>query len=264
MSQAPVESLPGGELKPFLAHLEDLRRVLIRCALAVLAGMAIAAPLTPRILALLKAPLHGLVPDPDAFLLSIDVAGAFSSAVRIALWSGLLLAAPVLLLIIGAYLLPVLTARERKYLHGVSLAGVLLFAGGVWLGYRFTLGFALSAMLSVNQWLGVQAQWTLSSYVTFVSQLLIAFGIAFEIPVLLLILGRMGIISSAWLRHYRRHAVLGALIVGAVLTPPDMVSQIILAGPLIILYEVCIWIVWSWERAASRSLASAPTTGTLP
>ena len=101
-------------------------------------------------------------------------------------------------------------------------------------------------------------QWTLASYVTFTTQTLIAFGLAFEIPVVLLILGRLGIISSQALRTYRRHAVVAALVVGAVLTPPDIFSQMILAGPLILLYEATVWIVWSWERSARRA-ASDPT-----
>ena len=109
--------------------------------------------------------------------------------------------------------------------------------------------------------LGVQAQWTLASYVTFTTQTLIAFGLAFEIPVVLLVLGRLGIITSAWLRHYRRHALVTALVVGAVLTPPDVFSQMILAGPLILLYEACIWVVWSWERAARRMAGPVNTEG---
>jgi sec-independent protein translocase protein TatC len=172
--------------------------------------------------AFLRAPLKGLVENPDAFLWSMDVAGAFTSTMRMAMWSGLVLAAPFLLLIIGAYLMPALTATERQAVRGVGVLSVLLFAFGVWLGYRFTLPFALSAMFTLHDWLGVQAQWTLTSYVTFTTQTLVAFGLAFEIPVVLLILGRLGIVTSAWLRQYRRHAVVAALVVGAVLTPPDI------------------------------------------
>jgi sec-independent protein translocase protein TatC len=260
MSRWAGDAQAEGDLKPFLAHLEDLRRLLIRCALVVALGMGVALPLTPFILRLLKAPLYGLVENPEHFLWSMDVAGAFTSTMRIALWSGLVMAAPLLVLIIGAYLLPALTPRERESVGGVGVAGILLFAMGVWLGYRFTLPFTLSAMFAVHAWLGVQAQWTLTSYVTFTTQLLIAFGLAFEIPVVLLILGRLGIVTSTWLRTYRRHAIVSALIIGAVLTPPDVFSQMILAGPLILLYEICVWVVWTWERAARREAGTpAPT-----
>jgi sec-independent protein translocase protein TatC len=259
MSPWPVEPTEAGDVKPFLAHLEDLRRLLIRCAVVMALGMGIALPLSPWILRFLRAPLKGLVENPDAFLWSMDVAGAFTSTMRMAMWSGLVLAAPFLLLIIGAYLMPALTATERQAVRGVGVLSVLLFAFGVWLGYRFTLPFALSAMFTLHDWLGVQAQWTLTSYVTFTTQTLVAFGLAFEIPVVLLILGRLGIVTSAWLRQYRRHAVVAALVVGAVLTPPDIFSQMILAGPLILLYEGCVWTVWAWERSARRAAPSAST-----
>ena len=256
MSRPLADAAEEGELKPFMAHLEDLRQLLIRLALAIALGTVVALPLTPWILRVLRAPLQGLVEDPGRFLVSMDVAGAFTSTMRIAMWSGLILAAPLMVLIIGAYLLPVLTARERQAMGGVGVLSVLLFMGGVWLGYRFTLPFALSAMLVMNNWLGTQAQWTLSSYVTFTTQTLVAFGLAFEIPVVLLILGRLGIVSSQILRTYRRHAIVAALVVGAVLTPPDIFSQCILAVPLILLYEGCVWTVWGWERSARRAAST--------
>ena len=242
----------GADVKPFLAHLEDLRRVLIRSALVLAAGTAIALCFTPQILGVLKAPLHGLVDDPDSFLRSIEVAGAFASMMRIGLWSGLVLAAPFLVLIIGAYLVPALTPAERQAAGGVGAFSVVLFVAGVWMGYRFTLPFALQAMLALHRWLGVTAEWTLTSYVTFTTQLLVAFGLSFELPVVVLILGRLGIVSSAWLRTYRRHAIVGILVLGAVLTPPDVFSQLIMSVPLVLLYELCIWIVWAWERARRR------------
>ena len=100
----------------------------------------------------------------------------------------------------------------------------------------------------VHDWLGVSALWTLGSYVAFSTQLLIAFGLAFEIPMVLLVLGRLGIISGIWLRDHRRHAVIVALIIACVLTPPDVVSQIVMTLPLLLMYEGCIWLVMAWDR----------------
>lgn len=250
MNGSPAD--PFEERKPFLEHLEDLRRVLIRSALAMLAGMVVALIYTPQILAALKQPLHGLVENPDVFLRSIEVAGAFTATLRIAFWSGLVLAAPLLVLIIGAYLVPALTPAERRAISGVGVMSLVLFAVGVWMGYRFTLPFALRAMFGLHGWIGVAAEWTLTSYVTFATQLLIAFGLSFELPVVLLVLGRLGLISSATLRTYRRHAIVGILTLAMVLTPPDVFSQILMGVPLILLYEACIWVIWSWERAAHR------------
>ncbi|HMP77446.1 MAG TPA: twin-arginine translocase subunit TatC [Kiritimatiellia bacterium] len=239
--------------KPFLAHLEDLRVVLLRSAAALLVAMGIALVYTPEILGLLKAPLHGVVTDPDTFLRSIEVAGAFTATLRIAFWSGVVLAAPFLVIFIGAYLVPALTASERRAVSGVGVLSVILFVAGVAMGYFFTLPFALRAMFLMHGWLGVVAEWTLTSYVLFATQLLVAFGLAFELPVVILVLGRLGIISSTWLRTYRRHAIIVILLLATVLTPPDVFSQLLMAIPLAALYEACVWIIWSWERAAQRA-----------
>lgn len=243
---------PTEERKPFLAHLEDLRRVLLRSAAALVLAMGLALVYTPEILDLLKTPLHGLVPDPDQFLRSIEVAGAFTSTLRIAFWSGIVLAAPVLVLILGAYLVPALTPAERRALSGVGVLSLLLFVAGVWMGYAYTLPFALQAMFMMHAWLGVVAEWTLGSYVMFATQLLVAFGLAFELPVVILVLGRLNLITSDWLRTYRRHAIVAILVLATILTPPDVFSQLLMAIPLVALYEACIWVIWSWERAARR------------
>jgi sec-independent protein translocase protein TatC len=251
MNGSPADPLE--ERKPFLEHLEDLRRVLIRSAMALAAGMAVALAFTPEILAKLKLPLNEIVENPDTFLRSIEVAGAFTATLRIAFWSGLVLAAPVLVMIIGAYLVPALTPQERRAISGVGVLSIVLFAAGVWMGYRFTLPFALRAMFVLHGWIGVAAEWTLTSYVTFATQLLIAFGLAFELPVVLLVLGRLGLIGSATLRACRRHAIVGILVIAMILTPPDVFSQLLMGIPLILLYEACIWVIWGWERAAARS-----------
>lgn len=244
---------PGEERKPFLAHLEDLRRVLLRSAAVLALGMGVSLVYTPEILALLKKPLYGLVDNPDLFLRSIEVAGAFTATLRIAFWSGLVLAAPFLVLIIGGYLLPAMTLKERRSFTGVGALSIVLFAGGVWMGYRFTLPFALQAMFMIHRWLGIMAEWTITSYVTFTTQLLVAFGLAFELPVVILILGRLQILSSDWLRKYRRHAIVAILILAAILTPPDVFSQMLMAIPLVALYEACVWIIWTWERSERKT-----------
>ncbi len=263
MSRWLDEHPPGGEAKPFLAHLEDLRTVLLRCAMVITVGVALAIPLTPWVLGLLRAPLEGLVPDPARFLRSLEVVGAFSASIRIALWLGMIFASPGLVAVLGNYLLPALTPVERKAATLFTGGGVVLFGVGVWMGYRFTLPFALAAMLQLHGWLGVEAEWTLSSYVVFTSQLLIAFGLAFELPVLVLVLGRLGFVSSSTLRTYRRHAIVGILILAAILTPPDVFSQMMLAIPLTALFEGCIWIIRAWERSAERGRAQ-PSEGVPP
>ena len=111
----------------------------------------------------------------------------------------------------------------------------------------------------IRGWMGIEAEWTVTSYVAFAIQLMIGFGLAFELPVVVVILGRMGIVSAAQLREKRRHVLVFLLILAMVLTPPDVVTQLLMAVPLAILYEVCILLVWASEKKAG--LGDDLTTG---
>lgn len=256
-----VSNSSEGMVKPFLDHLEDLRRTLFRAAAAIAIGMVVAFPLSPHILDVLKQPLYLVTSNPDAMLQSMEVSGAFVSAMRMSFWCGILLSAPVLVFIVGSFVLPALTESEKRMAVKAGGLGAVLFIFGVVFGYLYTLPFALSAMYLFNDWLGVSAMWTLSSYVSFTTQLLIAFGLAFEIPVVLLVLGRLGIISGEWLRTHRRHAVVAALVIACILTPPDVVSQIVMTIPLVIMYEGCIWLVLAWDRKKSSTTAPVANPG---
>jgi len=243
----------GHAVKPFMEHLEDLRATLIRCAVALAIGMGIAFPLTPRILAVLKSPLLVVTRDPNQFLRSLEVVGAFAVSMKIALWAGLLFSGPFILYFVGWFVFPGLKQAEKTVILKVGGLAILLFIFGVWMGYHFALRAALKIMFGMHAWLGIRAEWTVTSYVSFAMQLLIAFGFVFELPAGILVLGKLGIIQSAQLRYYRRHAILAALIIGMLLAPPDVFSQLLMAIPLIILYEVCLWVVWATERRAGRA-----------
>lgn len=246
----------GREVKPFLEHLEDLRRALVGCIMALVAGIAIAAPLTPYLLQWLTWPLQQVGGDTQLILRSLDVGGAVSVSLRITFWAGLILSAPFLTMFIGRFIFPGLTDAERGVIRGVSVLAVVLFAGGVFLGYRLMLPAALRMMLATHVWLGIRAEWTVTSYTAFASQMLLGFGFVFELPTVLLVLGKLGLVNSRQLRTYRRHAVVAALVVGMVLTPPDVFSQLLMSCPLIILYELCIWAVWLTERQRAKRAAA--------
>jgi sec-independent protein translocase protein TatC len=228
------------EAKPFLDHLDELRSALLKSLGALLLGVLVAWPLAPTILDLLKRPLINLVEDPDRYLQSLQVAGAFTSALRIIFWSGFLLALPVILFVIGQFIFPGLTLQEKKWVRLGAGSSFLLFAFGVLLGYSITLEVALKVMHEIHRWLGVEPMWTLTSYVTFCMHLLIGFGLSFQLPMVVLILGRMGILSVSQLREKRRHVFVGLLLMAMFLTPPDPFTQLIMAVPLYLLYECCI------------------------
>jgi sec-independent protein translocase protein TatC len=241
---------PGVLLKPFLHHLNDLRRALVWSICALFAGMGLAALLAPKALAILKAPLINVVADPDTFLRTLDITGGMSVAMQTILWGGILLSAPVIICALGWFIFPGLTRTERRaVLSGLGFAASL-FVIGVVLCYRFALAPALKIMLWFNQWMGIPIEYvTVTSYVGFVLKLLLSFGLTFELPVVILVLGRLGIITSAQLREKRRHAIVAILILAMVITPTqDPFSQLILAVPLIVLYEICVWLVWARDR----------------
>ncbi|MCA1809021.1 MAG: twin-arginine translocase subunit TatC [Kiritimatiellia bacterium] len=239
--------------KPFLEHLEDLRRTLLVAAALLVLGMAVTLPFTPLILDFLRAPLGGLTDDPEQFLRSLEITGGFTIALRTSFWTGLLVAAPGLALLAAKFVFPALRQVERRIL-ALGLAGALaLFIGGAALGYHLVLPTALKMMFGLHTWLDIRAEWTITSYVAFAVQLLLGFGLAFELPVLLLALGRLELASSTWLRAHRRHAIVLIFILATVLTPPDVFSQVLMALPMILLFEACIWIITGWERCRTMT-----------
>lgn len=248
----------GDESKPFIEHLEDLRDMLVRCVAALAIGMAIAGPLAPSILEWLQNPLRPALPDGidvKQFLWSFEVLGAFNLAMKVIIWSGIVMAAPFLVLFIARFVFPGLTAKEKSVIRRSSGAAVGLFIFGVFLAYRFCLPIALRAMFGIYSWMGVRPQWTISSYATFTLQFLLAFGIVFEMPMVLVVLGKLGLVTSSFLRIYRRHVYVGLFVLAAVLTPPDIVSQMLMGGPLVVLYEICILIIRATERKKAAEAA---------
>ena len=235
--------IPKDNTKPFLEHLSDLRVTLLECLAAWAAGMLIVFPLVPRIFGMLSCPLRAVTDSPERFLRSLEITGGFSIAMQILLWGGLLLGAPAITFFLAKFILPGLTMLERRVVLGSLGFVAFLFAAGVTIGYIVTLPVALKVMFGIHGWLGISAEWTAVSYISFALKLLLAFGLAFEIPVIIVGLGCFGIVSSLALRRVRRHAVVAILILAMLLTPPDVVTQMVMAVPMIFFYEACIWIV---------------------
>ena len=239
------------QAKPFLAHLDDLRTCLLGCLISLAAGMFAVVPFLPRILSALCRPLNvaGSVSENAGLLRGIDVSESFSTAFQMAFWVGLMVGFPGVIFFILRFLLPALRRHERRLIFLALGIGVVLFVFGVIMAYTLVLPVALQVMIRINEWLGIATEWRLSSFVTFSSHLLLLFGLAFELPVVLMVLGLLGLITSTPMRRYRSHVIVGIFILAMVMTPgPDVVSQIIMAVPMIVLYELCIWVIWLAER----------------
>ncbi len=244
---------PHDRPKPILEHLADLRLTLLSAFGAWLAGLLLVLPFAPRLFRILRRPLSAVTDQPDQFLRSLEITGGFSIAMRIVLWGGLIVSAPVIMVLLGRFVFPALRAMERKAVLLGSVFVLLLFALGVGLGYYITLPVALKVMFHLHDWLGIRAEWTAVSYVSFAVKLLLAFGLAFELPALLVALGYLGVVSSAMLRDKRRYAIVIILVLAMLLTPgPDVFSQIIMALPMLLLYEICIWVIRLVERKCGR------------
>jgi len=235
--------------KPFVEHLNDLRSTILWSLVALGAGILTALPLAPVVLRLLKIPVAKAGEDPDTFLRVLRMTGGLSITLRITFWGGLLLSLPFILIVVARFVFPGLTRRERRAIMSSLWYAVALFAAGVASGYFMVLPPVIELMLKINSWLGIQCEFVeLGDYVSFVLRLLIAFGLAYELPVVVVVLGYLGIVTSVLLRKFRRHVIVGLLLVAMLLTPPDPLSQILMALPLMLLYEVSIWVVWARER----------------
>lgn len=234
--------------KSFLEHLQDLRKTIVWCAISLGVGMVVAIPLAPYILDLMSNPLAKAGKDPATFLKVFQVAGGLAITLKVVFWAGLLIATPGIVIAIADFVFPGLTAKEKSVVRRSGVIAGFLFAAGVSMGYFVTLPVALGVMLRINAWIGVESEFVeLVDYVGFVLKLLIAFGLAFELPVVVLALGYMGIISSKQLREKRPVVIVSLLVLAMLLTPPDPMTQLLMAIPMTILYEICIWLVRAKE-----------------
>jgi len=168
------------------------------------------------------------------------------------LYGGLLLALPVWMILLGRFVFPGLTATERKYATVLLGVSTVLFIIGLLGGYFFLLPTALGALDGISQWLGMSlSMWSVKQYITFMLKVLLASAIVMQLPIVLLLLVLGNIVTVAQLRHYRRHAVVTILIIAMFLTPPDPVTQIVMAVPLYLLYEGCILVAIVFFRKKS-------------
>ena len=226
--------------QPIIEHLEELRWRLVKSALALVIGAVIAFFFRDWLFELLESPYRTAIDDSDA-LAQFQVTEGFSVAMRLALFGGTLLASPVLLYQLWAFVNPALTTRERKWTIPIVAALAMLFAGGVVFGY-IILPRGLEFLLGIQG--GLEPIIGVGSYISLTLRFLLVFGLAFEFPVFLFAASAAGLVSSQQLGRGRRWAVLIIVVVGAVVTPTgDPLTLLALSVPLYLLYEVTIWLV---------------------
>ena len=226
--------------RPFMEHLIDLRDCVIKCAISWMISVALIVPFAPTITRWLIAPAQ----QSKNMVQGLTWTAGFDILIKIMMWGGTALSLPALLFFILRFVFPGLKRSERTIIVTCLAASTVLFGGGVWMAYAATLNICFQVLQKLNAWMGIKVEiLTLDKHVEIVIMTIIAFGLAFQLPLLLLVLGWIGLIPSKVLREKRRHAIVIIFIIAMVLTPPDPVSQIVMAVPMCILYEVCIWII---------------------
>ena len=234
------DELAGTE-QPFVSHLIELRDRLVRAAIAVgvCFGLLALWPGPSGLYDLLAAPLVAHLPQ-GTTLIATNVISPFLVPLKITLLAAFLLALPVVLYQTWAFVAPGLYSHEKRLVMPLVISSTLLFFVGVAFCYFFVFGQVFKFIQSFAP-KSITAAPDIEAYLSFVLTMFIAFGAAFEVPVIVMVLARMGLVSIEKLRAFRSYFIVLAFIVAAILTPPDVVSQLALAIPMCLLYEVGIW-----------------------
>lgn len=238
--------------KPFLDHLEDLRWTVVKMAITLFAAMIICFAFRSTLTAIMQGPLSE-VDEKVRTLQSLGITDSFTISFNLAFYAGIVLSFPILLYFVAEFVLPALTAVEKKLLLpaiGISFA---LFLVGVLACYYWLLPKAIAFFLRDAQAMGWMPAWTVREYYSFVTRFTIGFGLAFELPVVVLALVRFGLVTFEFMRRTRPYAVVLIFLLAAIITPtPDLLTLIAMGLPMYLLYETCIWIAWLMERKARK------------
>lgn len=241
MSDTPSQDELAGTEQPFVQHLIELRDRLVKSTIAVaIAGAVLAIfPGPAELYDLLAAPLVAQLPA-GATLIATSVISPFLVPLKILLMAAFLLALPVVLYQVWAFVAPGLYSHEKKLVLPLVVSSTLLFMIGVAFCYFFVFGQVFKFIQSFAP-KSITAAPDIEAYLSFVMTMFIAFGLAFEVPIVVIVLARMNVVTIEKLKAFRSYFVVLAFIVAAIVTPPDVVSQLALAIPMCVLYEIGIW-----------------------
>ncbi len=229
------ERVQPGELT-FVEHLEELRKRLFIVVLTVVIGTGVCYAFIDEIVGVLELPAGELD------FIYISPPELFVTYVRVAVIAGLVVASPVVLFQLWRFVEPALEKRERRYLLFALLMGIVFFVVGAAFAYTTVLPIAIDFFAVRLASEGILPTFSIAYYIGFVTSTLLAFGIVFQLPLFVLLLASLGLVTPAFLRKYRKIVVLAIVLLSAFLTPPDVISQLLLAGPIMLLYEFSVLI----------------------
>jgi sec-independent protein translocase protein TatC len=227
---------------PFTAHLEELRKRLMIAAGAWLVAFLACYAFAEQLFQFISRPVRAALPTGSS-LVFISATEPFFTYIKVAAIAGVVLALPVILWQIWAFVAPGLYSHEKRYAIPFVVMSSLCFAIGTYFGFVFVFPNIFRFLISFGTGSGeINAMLSMGTYLSLSSKLLFAFGLVFELPILIFFLARMGVVDHVWLARNRKMALLFAFVLGAMLTPPDVFSQTAIAIPFIVLYEVGIWV----------------------
>lgn len=242
------------EEKPFLDHLDDLRTMLVRMGMTLIGATIISFVFYKELFNILLYPmvLAGFAPDIEAarkLLINIDVAGPFMMAVNVSLIAAVIASFPLLLIFVLQFILPGLKSNEKKLIFPAIAIGTGLFLGGACFAYWVVLPRALIFFSEFAASVGANQMWALNEYVTFTTRFILVFGIAFELPIIVMALVKLDFLNFRIMKSTWRHALVAITLFAAIITPtPDVLTLMLMSGPLYVLYAICVTLAYFMEK----------------
>jgi sec-independent protein translocase protein TatC len=223
--------------RAFHGHLEDLSKVLIRIGIVVFMFAILIFIFIPHVFGYI---LNQTSSDLPLQLITIRPAEILIVQLKLTFIGGLLLSTPVTIPLLWSYLKPALTRKERRAITIALIPSIFLFVTGCLFAYLVITPLVTHYLLQLSQTFGITTNWTISAYISLLISLTVAFGLAFELPVAIFILSWLGLVTPAGLARYRKHIIVALLIASALITPPDVISQLLLTLPLYLLFETSL------------------------
>jgi Tat protein translocase TatC len=242
------------EEKPFLEHLEDLRTMIVRMVLTIIISVIGTFIFHKQLFYIIKLPLLNAeivktMEETVNYLRSNGPAETFMAMVNLSLIAAVIISFPLLMLFILQFILPGLKDNEKKLVFPAIAVGAGLFLTGVLFAYFVVLPKALFFFEEFGRSMGVRQDWTLGDYITFTTRFVLVFGIAFELPVIVMALVKLDILNYKLMKSTWKHAIIGITVFAAIITPtPDVITLMLMSGPLYVLYAICVWLAYFMEK----------------
>lgn len=246
----------GDVVKPFLEHLEDLRWTIIKMAAVLVSMMIICFIFAHDIFKALQHPMSAAGLNPMEILRNNSPFAAIMSGIQLSFYAAIVVSLPFLAYILGEFVMPALTKREKRYIIPALMVGFFLFLAGVAFCFYQVLPGMLKFLTDYAAQSGFKDMWDVKTYYAFIAHLCVAFGLLCELPVVIVTLNFIGIVGYKGLAGTRAYALTGILVLCAIVSPsPDLATLFMLALPIMALYECCIWIVWFLDRRREKQAA---------